>query len=171
MPAPLRLQNHTFGKLVVIGRLSNNRHGMTRWLCHCSCGNLCAILGTSLKQESTKSCGCYRAEWCRSNNKSGSKAANWRGGKSVTYEGYVRVYCPDHPRAKSDTYVLEHVLVMEQRMGRHLYPGENVHHKNGVRDDNSPENLELWITSQPSGQRPEDLVKWAEEILARYRSN
>lgn len=65
--------------------------------------------------------------------------------------------------------VKEHRVVMEQILGRELLPGENVHHINGVRTDNRPENLELWVTSQPSGQRPEDLADWAEEILRRYR--
>ena len=65
-------------------------------------------------------------------------------------------------------YRMEHVLVMEEILGRSLIPGENVHHLNGVKSDNRPENLELWVTFQPSGQRPQDLVKWAHEILNRY---
>lgn len=62
----------------------------------------------------------------------------------------------------------QHHVVMEQHMGRPLHPDETVHHRNGVRDDNRIENLELRVKAHGKGILPHDAVAWAREILERY---
>ena len=57
---------------------------------------------------------------------------------------------------------------MEEHLGRALVKGENVHHINGDRSDNRIDNLELWNTTQPKGQRAADKLAWAHEIIALY---
>jgi hypothetical protein len=76
--------------------------------------------------------------------------------------GYVMVVDDD------GNPIVEHRKVMQDKLGRKLFGDENVHHINGVRDDNRVENLELWSTSQPCGQRVEDKIAWAREFLDRY---
>lgn len=75
---------------------------------------------------------------------------------------------PEHPNANVEGNIFEHRYIMSEMLGRPLVAGENVHHKNGDRKDNRPENLELWNTTQPAGQRPEDKVQYAIEILSLY---
>ena len=64
--------------------------------------------------------------------------------------------------------IFQHRHVMQLHLVRELFEGENVHHINGVRDDNRLENLELWNTSQPAGQRVEDKIKFYIEFLVQY---
>jgi hypothetical protein len=90
------------------------------------------------------------------------------GSGNVTKEGYRRISAPDHPNANRHGRILEHRKVLADRLGRPLRQGENAHHKNGDRLDNRSENLELWVTSQPSGQRASDLVAWAKELIEMY---
>jgi hypothetical protein len=64
--------------------------------------------------------------------------------------------------------MLEHRAVMEMVLGRALRGEETVHHRNGVRDDNRPANLELWSSSHASGQRVTDLLSWARSLIETY---
>jgi hypothetical protein len=73
-----------------------------------------------------------------------------------------------HPNANSWGDIAEHRFVMSEHIGRALLPQENVHHMNGDRFDNRIENLELWSHSQPRGQRIQDKIEWAVELLQTY---
>lgn len=88
-----------------------------------------------------------------------NRRANGTG--SIDKLGYMKI-------TVNGKVVFEHRAVMERKIGRHLFADENVHHLNGDRSDNRPENLELWSTLQPPGQRVEDKIAWAHEIIKRY---
>ncbi len=51
------------------------------------------------------------------------------------------IWAPGHPRAGRSQYVFEHIIVIERLLGRYMLPEESAHHRNGVKDDNRPENL------------------------------
>lgn len=66
---------------------------------------------------------------------------HWKGGRRIDRQGYVRLYRPDHPRAATNGYAPEHVVVVEEALGHPLPEGAQVHHVNEDRADNRPVNL------------------------------
>ena len=77
----------------------------------------------------------------------GAESPNWKGGIQKI-RGYIYVKSYNHPNRNMGDYVAQHRLVMEKHIGRYLLKSESVHHKNGVKDDNRIDNLEL-VGSSP----------------------
>lgn len=118
---------------------------------------------------------CYsrdRYETVERNRRGHSKMFRRKPGDTVlTSEGYVLEYIGIAKSPRTRGWKPQHRLVMEKKLNRTLESFENVHHKNAVKHDNRPKNLELWISAQPKGARVEDLVEYAEWILGRYKNS
>ena len=100
----------------------------------------------------------------RAKHQRGSANTNFGTGKYLDKNGYVLV----SSGKRGVKHECEHRLIMAEMIGRPLLPEETVHHKNGNRADNREDNLELWSSRNPKGQRIPDKLKYAHEILSLY---
>lgn len=81
--------------------------------------------------------------YTRSYRRRGANSPKWKGGRRVSGDGYIRIYCPEHPHAALDGTVAEHRLIMEKKLNRYLLLSEKIHHIDGLRYHNTEDNLEL----------------------------
>lgn len=129
----------------------------------------CKVEGCTRKPRSLGWCQMHYQRWKRTGDSVGKWGAQPRQSQGyTTTDGYRMA-----PERRKGRPILEHRLVMEQIIGRPLHRFEEPHHKNGIRDDNSPGNLELWVKwrRQPNGQRLDDLLafigtNYSREILS-----
>lgn len=126
-----------FGRLTVIefSHLAMPPQQNAYWRCLCFCGTTTTASANSLNSGHTASCGCLRK---------GPTNGNWKGGKTVSSHGYVLVRVGvDHHLAHITGYAYEHRVKAEKKIGRRLQSGEIVHHKDGNKQNNSLDNLEV----------------------------
>ncbi len=164
----LNLGRRFYG-LTVIGR-EKNKYGEWQYICQCVCGQECKV--DAEKMHYTTNCGHAWDFYSKKRLRAlgiGEKVGSGKSPTRKTGNGYILEKCPWHPKADRDGYVLQHRLRMEEQVGRYLESWEEVHHKNTIRDDNRPENLELWVEGHhPSGGRVTDLIEYAQWVLERY---
>lgn len=94
-----------------------------------------------------------------------------RHGRHINSTGYAVIGAKGHPNGNAAGAIMEHIKIMSDYIGRPLRKGETVHHKNGIRDNNEIQNLELWSGNHPRGSRVSDLIDFANEVISKYGSN
>jgi len=138
----LSLAGRKFGLLTAIAPTENRVGNSVVWEFRCICG--ATVFRAAAKFQHFYSCGCLKRPHKPYKN-IGEKHHCWKGGR-YTMAGYILVYAPDHPYKNNhgNGYVFEHRLVMEECLGRYLTRKEVVHHIDGDRANNNPDNLMLF---------------------------
>jgi hypothetical protein len=126
----------------------------------------CAFPSCAKKHEAQGYCGAHYSQMRKGQKLKPLKFPEYRDQQNSS--GYVMTYEPSCPMAYKSGYVLKHRLVMSQALKRPLFKDEQVHHKNGRRDDNRIQNLELRIGNHGPGSGIQDRIDDAIFILERY---
>ncbi len=133
-------------------------------------GRLCAVPDCGRPHKASGYCAAHYKRFLKAGDAQARVPIREVEGNGHLNHGYFTVPVPRSQRylVGGTAKVGEHRLVMALHLGRPLQPDEVVHHKNGRRTDNRIENLELWSTCHPKGQRVSDLIAFGLEMLARY---
>lgn len=182
------LKCHHWTAIKPTGNLLYGGKVATAWICRCACGNERVLPTEHFKKGAFYSCGCLKPQPHRPQKEDrGCKVKGCLqpyGAKGYCYPHYYqwRRYGDPLIRLRSRKGSgstnphgyrllkgkLEHRSVMSAFLGRDLTRDESVHHINGDRSDNRIENLELWSRYQPSGQRVQDKIEYAKDLLTKY---
>ena len=161
----LDLMGQRFGRLTVLEEYSKRaKNRSIAWACRCDCGDLTEVNSNNLQGGNTRSCGCFKREesaermgiWA--SEQTGENSPSWKGGRTISTNGYMMVKQPEHPNAWKSGYIKESHLVMEQELGRYLTKEEVVHHNDKNRINDEPENLRLF-ENQTEHQRYETSLR------------
>ena len=135
------LTGRAFGRWTVIARVPSRKSGVPEWWCRCECGNEKPVVGSQLRYERSRSCGCWQKELARASlSKPGEASLGWKGGKSGD-KIYHAFRMPEHPHANAQGFVREHIFVAEKALGKSLPLGAVVHHADENRKNNANNNL------------------------------
>ena len=187
MSKAIDLTEKRFGRLIVKDRAERNDGRGIRWLCSCDCGEVKVVRGRDLRSEHTKSCGCLRKElsaerirrlgpiWSQSAARLRATTEIPRWHKNA--RGYMVGKMKYHPLANSGGTVQRSWFNKYEAEGKldwvvqALKEGFTLHHRNGKRDDDRPENLQLRFPSKhPQGISEGDIVDWLTKMGYEVRN-